>query len=291
MNVRPTDQHCDINLDMDTEQQILHTTMRIEVIDGQGRQFFGTAFMYQHPLGDNKELPLLVSNKHVFVENARKITATALKKGANDNPSYGNSVTFDLRCLRCGNYHVVGHPKDEIDVAAINVGYQLNLNPIFFRAVGPENILKNQPEDKGLKKATLESVFFIGYPNGIYDTHNVMPIARFGRLATLLDFEYLGHPQFLIDAAVFGGSSGSPVFVYRKFQRSSSAGIFFGEEPYFVGVLAAVHQKSDHGRLVPVNYAIEIDKELGLGLVFNESTVTDVATLAHNKFVTDPHCG
>jgi hypothetical protein len=271
---------------MDTEQQILHTTMRVEGVDANGNGFFATAFVYERPIDDKTIFRALVSNKHVLMTDAKCLKVTALRRDMNGDPAYGKSVTFDLRCPVCGKYHIGGHPNPEVDVAAIGIAHHLDTNPIFYRSIGPTNFLDNQPEDRGLQKGTLETVLFVGYPNGIYDVHNVLPIARFGRLATMMDFDYLGKPQFLIDAAVFGGSSGSPVFVYRKFRRISEKGISFGEEPHFVGVLAAVHQKAERGQLVPAKLEVEITKELGLGLVFKQDTVTvaieDAFTQANN---------
>lgn len=264
--------------------------MRISGINKDDQQFFGTAFAYHVPIESNTELPLLVSNKHVLMKDAKSLTATALKKNSNGGPDYGNPVTIDLKCSDCGQFHIYEHPTPEVDVAAVNIGKQIFKSNIFHRAVGPANSLLNQPPERGLRESTLESIMFVGYPNGIYDTHNIMPIARFGQMATLLDFNYMGRPQFLVDAAVFGGSSGSPVFVQRKFQRSTATGISIGEEPYFVGVLAAVHQKTDYGPIVPVNFAAQINKEIGLGLVFKESTVNDVLNIALSDYKTKAAC-
>ena len=41
-----------------------------------------------------------------------------------------------------------------------------------------------------------------------------MPILRRGTTATPIALNFEGRPEFLIDAAVYPGSSGSPVFVY-----------------------------------------------------------------------------
>ncbi len=43
----------------------------------------------------------------------------------------------------------------------------------------------------------------IGYPNGIWDEANNMPIIRRGITATHPNFNYNGKPEFMIDAACF----------------------------------------------------------------------------------------
>jgi hypothetical protein len=264
---------------MDVEQQILHTTLRIEGQTPDGKLFFATGFIFQHqtPAGS---VPFLISNKHVLLSNASSLKVTGLKKTDDGNPDYGNPVAFSLNCKNCGRYHVFGHPDAAVDVAAIAIGDQIISNPLFFRALAESNFLPPDGSATGLRRGTFEVILFVGYPNGLYDSHNVLPIARFGRVATQLELDYLGKPQFLIDASVFGGSSGSPVFVYRKYHRTSTTEISFGAELYFVGVLAAVHSRSDRGHLVPAHFAVEFNKELNLGLVFKCTTVLDVVKQA-----------
>ena len=58
----------------------------------------------------------------------------------------------------------------------------------------------------------IEEVVLIGYPAGIRDPAHLTPIARKGITATPPAWDYGGRPTFLVDASVFHGSSGSPVF-------------------------------------------------------------------------------
>ena len=63
----------------------------------------------------------------------------------------------------------------------------------------------------------MEDIVMIGYPNGIWDALNNKPIFRKGITAAHPNRDYLGNKEFLIDAACFPGSSGSPVFIYNEF--------------------------------------------------------------------------
>jgi len=56
----------------------------------------------------------------------------------------------------------------------------------------------------------------IGYPNGIWDEKNNMPIIRRGITATSPKYDYNGLPIFVIDCACFPGSSGSPVLIFDQ---------------------------------------------------------------------------
>jgi len=65
---------------------------------------------------------------------------------------------------------------------------------LFYRSIPNRSI----PTPDQLKELdALEEVVFIGYPNGIYDTVNLMPIARRGVTATPLQIDYNGKPLFL----------------------------------------------------------------------------------------------
>jgi hypothetical protein len=72
----------------------------------------------------------------------------------------------------------------------------------------------------------LEEILFVGYPSGVWDQVNLMPILRRGTTATPMALDFEGRAEFLIDAAVYPGSSGSPVFVYQPdtLRPSQSAG-------------------------------------------------------------------
>jgi hypothetical protein len=59
-------------------------------------------------------------------------------------------------------------------------------------------------------------VTFIGYPNGIWDSKNLLPVVMRGTTASPIEVDFEGTPRFLIDASVFGGSSGSPVFILNQ---------------------------------------------------------------------------
>ena len=56
----------------------------------------------------------------------------------------------------------------------------------------------------------------VGYPNGIWDSKNNKPIFRKGITATDIKYDYNGKKEFVIDAACFPGSSGSPVLIFNQ---------------------------------------------------------------------------
>ena len=61
----------------------------------------------------------------------------------------------------------------------------------------------------------VEDIVMIGYPIGLIDEVNNKPVVRKGITATDIRLDYNGRKEFLIDAACFHGSSGSPVFLRK----------------------------------------------------------------------------
>lgn len=128
----------------------------------------------------------------------------------------------------------------------------------------------------------IESVTFIGYPNGIWDRKNLLPVARRGTTASPIGVDFEGTPRFLIDASVFGGSSGSPVFVLNQGMYSDKQGnSVVGTRVHFVGLVAAVFLRTQLNRIVSVPIPTHVSpmaeqqEMLDLGIVFKARTVVE----------------
>lgn len=93
---------------------------------------------------------------------------------------------------------------------------------------------------------TLEEVFMIGYPNGIWDSYNNKPIFRKGVTATDYRLNYNNAPEFIIDIAVFGGSSGSPVLAKKRFLDQDDNEI---SKTFLLGILYAGFQHTANGEI------------------------------------------
>lgn len=82
----------------------------------------------------------------------------------------------------------------------------------FYTALDPSLI----PDKAGIDALVgLDDIIMVGYPNGLWDSVNNLPILRAGTTATHPKYGYEGKAYFLIDCACFPGSSGSPVFIYN----------------------------------------------------------------------------
>lgn len=132
----------------------------------------------------------------------------------------------------------------------------------------------------------LEEVIFVGYPVGLWDTTNLTPILRRGVTATPVFLDFQGKPQFLIDASVFPGSSGSPVFLYSAGWYSKRDGsVVAGKRVKLLGVLSSVvrHLQESRVETIPTGekggqYAT-FREVVDLGFVFKSSTILE--TIQH----------
>jgi len=111
------------------------------------------------------------------------------------------------------------------------------------------------PDDSQLQELDLsEDVTMIGYPNGLWDQRNNMPIFRRGATATHPALDWNGKSEFLIDAACFPGSSGSPVFLVNVGGYSDKRGnTVIGEDRLkLLGILYAGPQHVADGTITVV---------------------------------------
>jgi hypothetical protein len=95
----------------------------------------------------------------------------------------------------------------------------------------------------------------IGYPNGIWDDVNNVPIIRRGITATPLKIDHQGRREFMIDAACFPGSSGSPVLLvnvgsYWITQPGGDRAFVGGDRIILLGVLYAGPVQTVTGEIV-----------------------------------------
>ena len=126
----------------------------------------------------------------------------------------------------------------------------------------------------------IESITFIGYPNGIWDTKNLLPVARRGTTASPMSVNFENTPRFLIDASVFGGSSGSPVFILNQGMITDKHGnTTVGSRVVFVGVVAAVFSRTQLNQIIAVPIPTQTQpmaqqqEMIDLGIVFRSETV------------------
>ena len=260
-------------------EQLFFTTVRIDTVASNGNQGSGTGFLFNHVVGE-QSYPFIVTNKHVVM--GMKEGAVNFLQGLENKPQLGKGYRLGINDWADAWF---GHPNPDIDIAVCpmaplqaHIKQQSGID-IFFRAVTNEMI----PSDDQIEKLdALESVTFIGYPNGIWDSVNLLPVARRGTTASPLSVDFENTPRFLIDASVFGGSSGSPVFILNQGMYSEKAGnAVVGTRLLFVGVIAAVFFRTQLNQIVAVPVPTQVQpmsqqqEMIDLGIVMKARTVVE----------------
>ncbi len=260
-------------------EQLAHSTVRIETSTASGGGS-GTGFFYRFADKGDAYVPAIVTNKHV-IEGSLSGSFVLTEKGDDENPIYGKYQRFYFDNFQS---RWTPHPDKEVDLCAMPIApllhqaKELELN--FFYVSLDKSLLLTE---EGLNDLILmEDVVMVGYPNGIWDEKNNMPIFRKGITATHPNLDWNGRPEFLIDAACFPGSSGSPVFLFNQGGYATKSGglVISPSRVKLLGALYAGPQHTVSGEIkivqVPTqNVAVAVASiPNNLGMVIKSSQLT-----------------
>ncbi|MFH4966179.1 serine protease [Gaetbulibacter sp. M235] len=272
-------------------EQICYSTTRIECEKPNGDKGTGTGFFFSLKIDDEKSIPMVVTNRHV-AEGMAKGRFKLTKSDKDGNPNLTDHFTLDFS--KDFDKMWTYHPDPNIDLCAMPIGQlvsaakQMNAN-LFYRTFD-NNIIPNKQQQEELD--VVEDILMIGYPNGIWDSHNNMPIIRKGTTATHPNIDYNGKKEFMIDAACFPGSSGSPVLLYNNSGYSTKNGGFNigAARLYFLGILYSGPQHTATGELQVVNVPnLQVPMTFSripnnLGIVIKSEKVLDFLPIFKQKF-------
>lgn len=220
-------------------EQFAYTTVRIKCLLADGQPSLGTAFFFEFPRAAG-HLPVLITNWHV-VEDSVDLQFRLRSRNDAGWPDNRRNTDFNLPV---SSSSWIRHPDPAVDLAAYVVGREISAmigqgKPPFFRACNPTSILKASDIDA---INAVEEVLMVGYPEGMWDSFNNLPLTRAGITATHPAADYEGQKEFLIDIACFFGSSGSPVFLNPPIvtvDREGNSAPTDPARPMFLGVLYA----------------------------------------------------
>lgn len=213
-------------------EHILYQTIRIECCGN-----CGTGFIFGIKVGDNRYIPIILTNKHVVDNLERNTVDFWLHTKGPDNTVLQTIVRYNWDC------EWIFHPDEEIDLCCclfMPMVEEAKRNGIeVFFSTCTEELLAD--EDELSEMQTVNDILMVGYPNGLYDTHSFLPLIRKGITASHPATDFGGESIGVIDIGCFEGSSGSPIYTYpgmydyRKTSgftigatKSVLLGVFFG---------------------------------------------------------------
>jgi hypothetical protein len=232
-------------MSLSSAEQLAHSTVRIEC-DLSGGLGTGTGFFYSLNRQTDQHVPVIITNKHV-VDGAVKGRFILTLQTSSGEPDIGANYGFELN-----NFQSFWrpHPDPSVDLCAMPIAPLINMaeqqGKKFFYVTFDKSLIPTTAEIDEMMG--MESVTMVGYPNGLWDSVNNLPIFRRGVLASDYRRDWNGKKEFLIDAACFPGSSGSPVMLFDIGSYQTKKGNFIGSSRIkLLGILYAGPQHTVEG--------------------------------------------
>jgi hypothetical protein len=258
---------------MSPADQLGFCTVRIACTNDGVQESVGTGFFLAFPVEGRTTIPVIITNRHV-IKGATIGTFQLTEIDENGSPRIG---TFTNISVEKFENMWLSHPDEQVDLCMMPMASLLRAandqgKRFFYKSVGKDLIATSETMSE---LSSLEEVVMVGYPVGIWDRANNMPIFRRGITASRPDLDYCGRKEFMIDVACFPGSSGSPVMLFNigGYVTKDGKSMLGGTRIKLLGVLYAAPQYAVDGHLeiVPVpTTAIAISRShvpVNLGLV------------------------
>lgn len=214
--------------------QAVSTTVRL---DGKvpGGTTQGTGFFFDFARDENPMRLCIVTNRHV-AENVTEMGVVF---------SMVHNGRRETRPFTMDNFQdfVIYHPDPDVDLCVIWLHRLIGAFPLLFNAEFDHAVinLANIPTEQDVEEmSAIESVVMVGYPIGLRDEVNNLPVARRGVTATPYVYDYAGKPDFMLDIACFHGSSGSPVYILDEGVYAGRNGLVISQGAarfFFLGVV------------------------------------------------------
>ena len=278
-------------MELSIMERLCFSTVRIETKNVNGDSFSGTGFFFNLIIDENT-VPLIVTNKHV-IQGMTEGHFTFTERDADGTPMYRKHFPFIIN--KDFESVWVMHPDPQVDICVMPIFTIIDLahkylKKIFFYTPFANSLIPSKEQLEEVDVA--EEVLMIGYPNGLWDSINNMPIVRKGIMATNILLDHNGKREFVIDAACFPGSSGSPVILVNKGTYTDKRGNLKlgGRRLMLLGILYAGPQMTVTGELKVVTIPNIQQKVMSvshipnnLGYVIKSDTLLDFIPLLRDR--------
>jgi hypothetical protein len=240
----------------------------------------GTGFFFNFDIGAGNHVPTIITNRHVM-ENVNNIKLTF---SLNDYFSSSQRIV-EKHEINYTNVQqqVVYHSDPEVDLCAIKIVPIIQFQFDSKKEFQITHLdMRNIPSDEELENLRfVEDIVMVGYPNGLSDVKNNLPIFRRGSTATHPGVDFEGKPECIIDMTVTPGSSGSPVFIHNPNGFMDKKGnINMSERLIFLGVNKAVYTMSTLGEIIeipsPARFVTNSNIGINLGIIVKAKAIKDI---------------
>lgn len=186
--------------------QLMFNTVRLTANNGN----CGTGFYFNFAVGDDRICPTIITNKHVVNDNPNEEMTFFVHLDDGNR-----STTTSFKVSYKANWYF--HPTQDLcfcfAAPVFNAVKQITGKEVFYVA-NDLSILATDEKLDSLK--AVEEVSMVGYPIGLWDEHNNLPIFRHGYTASHPANDFNKPGIGLVDIACFPGSSGSPIYVLNE---------------------------------------------------------------------------
>lgn len=269
---------------LSVSEQLLYSTIQIVCYSNNRTvKSTGTGFIYGCCVSKEGCCPVLITNKHV-VEDAEDCELIFHIKDVDGNPSpekYKYEIKNDFKS-QC-----VYHPNPDIDLAMYNLSLAFEIcrrngKNVFYSYLS-KHLIPSESDINDL--SAIEDIIMIGYPNGIIDSKNNLPIVRKGITATPYFVDYNGNKHFLADIACYPGSSGSPILILQEgFSKNKFGSMSIGKSKvHLLGINSSVFLNPVTGNIITQN---TVDYKALMGVPNNLAIIIKAENLSFfEKFV------
>jgi hypothetical protein len=184
----------------------MYSTLKIDCSFPKNKKKTGTGFVFC----TEGNMDVIVTNRHV-IDGSLAGEFIMTEGDRNNQPLQGHGIKVVLDRF---SERWIPHPSPEVDLAvmpilqAVRQAKRQHKTP-FFTRIESSTI----PEEAEWEEfIPLEDILMIGYPRGLWDEVNYLSFFRKGITVTNPGINYKGKDEFVLQNAIYPGSSGSPVF-------------------------------------------------------------------------------
>lgn len=234
-------------------EKLLFNTIRLEKEVSSGGISCGTGFFFVF-LSRGRRVPVIVTNKHVIEGDPHATVRflVHLDDGGSTSTNFIISFATDW----------VFHPTLDLcfcfAAPVFSEVERMTGKKVFYSPITEDLVAT---DDKLAELGAMEDITMVGYPIGLWDEKNNLPIFRRGHTASHPALEFNRPGVALADIAVFPGSSGSPIFILNEGPYSDRRGnLNIGTSRLiFLGILFAGPTHPAKGRVEIVDIPTSLD--------------------------------